>query len=37
MICKVTDNGKGMSQEEIEHLLGTISRNDKTGFRRVGI
>ena len=37
MICKVTDNGKGMSQEEIEQLLGTISRNDKTGFRRVGI
>lgn len=37
VICKVTDNGKGMSREETQHLLGTILKSDKTGFRRVGI
>lgn len=37
VICKVTDNGKGMSQKKIECLLAEISKKDKTGFRRVGI
>ncbi len=37
VIIKVIDNGKGISKEAIEKLEKEIRRNDKLGFRQVGI
>lgn len=37
VVCKVMDNGKGMSEETIQKLMQNLERKDKAGFRRIGI
>lgn len=37
VICKVMDNGKGMSEEQIQTLLEHVAGRERSGFRRIGL
>lgn len=37
VICKIMDNGKGMSEETLRKLLDHVNEQERSGFRRIGI
>ena len=37
VVCKVMDNGKGMSEEQIRKIRGHVDEKERTGFRQIGI
>lgn len=37
VVCKVMDNGRGMSEEQIRKIRDHVSDGGRTGFRRIGI
>lgn len=37
VICKVMDNGKGISEQKLLEIMSSTDTQKKTGFRRIGI